>query len=210
MGRRTATTGTALATTTTGGTIVHKKQITTAAAFDMVKKLATDEFRARKAVSDSNIREAEKTLGGQTKTLDKSLLDQGRAWMTRCALIARRNAGSGYNTSKTSVKLQSLVGKISAIIGELEALLVTDVEMGLFENVDKDDFLVKNEYRHDKNNPLSVIPGDNEELYDKAEALLAGYEIVDEKKAAKNGKAAANFSNVDGAMYQDEDEHAGD
>lgn len=49
----------------------------------------------------------------------------------RLAMIARSSAGNGYNSSKTNAALVPVVKKLYALIGELEAVQATDVELGL-------------------------------------------------------------------------------
>jgi len=203
MARRTP--GSVLATTgATNGVTVHKKQITHRAAIDLVKKLATDRYRAERDAAKEALKEAERGIGGSTRKLDRTLVDQGRAWMTRVALIGRR-ASTGINASKSAGKLTSLAGEIAGIVGKIEAIILTDVEIGLFQDVDENDYLAEYApYGERAKDPLNYINKQNRDLRAEALAVLDNYEIVDEKKAA--GKAAKSETHVDGAVYEDEPE----
>lgn len=177
--------------TTNGAAAATKKKITMAAAHDLVRKLAADRYRADAEEAKARLQEAQRRVGGQTSKLDSSVLDQGRLWATRLALVARRNKKRDYSTSKLSVKLDSAVTKIMAIIGELEAIALTDVEMGLFEDVERDQYIADRSYHVRKDDPLSNIAHDNKKLRREARELLEQYEIEPEpggkKGAARNG-----------------------
>jgi hypothetical protein len=117
-----------------------KEKITAAAAIELVKKFVKDRHKEDKANSDRYLTQARDFAGGQVEQLDKSVVDQGRRWATRLALISRTTAGSGYQASKSSQALAGLCKKVFAILGELEAVMATDTEISLFQKVDDNDY----------------------------------------------------------------------
>lgn len=203
--------GTALATAG-AGVPAAKKKITMAAAHDLVRKLAADRYRADADEAKARVQEAVRRVGGQTSKLDSSVLDQGRLWATRLALIARRNKKRDYTTSKLSGKLDSAVTKIMAIIGELEAIALTDVEMGLFEEVERDHYVAERGYMLSSDDPLSNIPYDNKKLRREARELLEQYEIESDPKAKKGAarKNASKSVQLDEIDEEDIDNESGD
>lgn len=117
-----------------------KEKITAAAAIELVKKFVKDRYKEDKANSDRALAEARTFAGGQVERLDKDVIDQGRQWATRLALISRQTSGSGYQASKSGSAIAGAVKKVFAVVGELEALVATDTEISLFQKVDADDY----------------------------------------------------------------------
>lgn len=121
-----------------------KERISAAEAIERVKTLVKNRYSDDKADSDRALEEARKFAGGQVERVDKDVIEQGRKWATRLALISRSTAsGSGssyYQTSKPNAALVPLVKKIFGIIGELEAAVATDSELPLFSPVNERDY----------------------------------------------------------------------
>lgn len=192
-----------------------KEQITAAAAIELLKKFIKERYKADKVESDRAIEQARQFAGGQIERLDKDVIDQGRQWATRLALISRQTAGSGYQASKSGAALGATVKKIFAIVGELEALMAVDTEISLFGKLEERDYYgydtlrVKGRTVKDlvadlanMGEPGEIIDAESiiatltddlgEKVQDAAIALLSQYEIepivVPEEEPAKNGR----------------------
>ena len=121
-----------------------KERISAAEAIERVKTLVKNRYKDDKADSDRALAEARNFAGGQVERIDKDVIEQGRKWATRLALISRATAsGSGagyYQTSKPNAALVPIVKKIFGILGELEAVVATDSELPLFSPVHERDY----------------------------------------------------------------------
>lgn len=162
-----------------------REKISAAAAIELAKKFAKDRYKADLSNSDHALAEARSFAGGQVERLDKDVIDQGRQWATRLALVSRTTAGNGYQASKASASVAGACKKVFAIIGELEALVATDTEISLFQKVDKDDYF--GGYGRDDFKRLSVAdltegrePGDALEHADIVDQIhdMAGNRIA--------------------------------
>jgi hypothetical protein len=119
---------------------VGKERITAAAAIELAKKFVKDRYKEDKLNNDRALAQARDFAGGQIERVDKDVVDQGRQWATRLAMISRRTAGSGYNTSRPAAALVPIVKKLYGLIGELEAMMATDTEISLFQKVDETEY----------------------------------------------------------------------
>lgn len=111
---------------------VHKEQVTPEQALARVQQIAKEKYDEAIRQQRKFSKTMDERLGGQSERLDASVVDQGRAWATRLAIIAKRNAGTSYSPSKTSIAVQKVVSKIYGAIGELEAIVASDIEIPLF------------------------------------------------------------------------------
>jgi hypothetical protein len=123
----------------------QKPKISIGEALELVKKTVSARYDDDRASHNRAFSEIEKQVGGQTERLDRQVIDQGRAWATRLAVIARRTSGGKngydrYQTSKTGAALEGAVKKIYGVLGELEAMVAVDIEVSLFDKVDKSEY----------------------------------------------------------------------
>jgi hypothetical protein len=157
-----------------------EKIITTSVAIDIVRKAAADELRAAKKARAAKVAEIERAVGGTTKRLDDTVLEQLRMLMTRLALIAKqKNEGYGNNAAA----LDAIVKKLGGVYGELQAYILTDNTVGLFEQILDHEYVAR-PYGNDKN-PLLYA---GRKARSAAEAALDGYTIVDDPKPGKKGE----------------------
>jgi hypothetical protein len=126
---------------------VQKPKISIGEALELVKKHVSTEYDAARKAHNNAFRDIEKEVGGQTERLDRAVIDQGRAWAMRLAVIARRtsagsrsNYSNGFQTSKAGPTIEAAVKKIFSLIGELEAIVAVDMEVSLFEPVRKEEY----------------------------------------------------------------------
>ncbi|HEX3458504.1 MAG TPA: hypothetical protein VHR97_11170 [Candidatus Baltobacteraceae bacterium] len=192
-----------------------KEKISAAAAIELVKKFAKDRYKEDKANSDRALAHAREMAGGQIERIDKDVIEQGRAWATRLALISRTTGnGSGpsyYQASRPNAAVVPIVKKLFGIIGELEAIVATDTEISLFQKPDENDYfgfgeglkkltvasLTEDADPGDTIKAEDIVEGLVEELGDPVREgvveLLKQYEIEpivvpEDQKPAKNGR----------------------
>lgn len=117
-----------------------KEKISLGQALELVKEFAKKRYKEDRSNRDRALAHARDLAGGQVERLDKDVVDQGRQWATRLAMISRTTAGSGYQTSKSSVAIAAACKKVFGIIGELEALAATDTEIPLFAQIQEEEY----------------------------------------------------------------------
>jgi hypothetical protein len=175
------TAGTALAASN-GSAPAVEKVITNTQAIAIVRKAAADSWRDAKRQQADQVRQLEAIVGGETKRIDESVIQQAKALMTRIALIARRRDDHHTNTAA----LDSIVKKLGGVIGELEAFQLTNKAVGLFETLNEHDYRGYTFGGHStEKNPLAHA---GRKARDAAEAALSGYVIVDDPKKGKGEK----------------------
>lgn len=186
---------TALATQDVGE--LAKPRITKSAAVDMVRKMAADLLRAAKNEQREVRRQIEISVGGHTKRVDDSVVNQAEALMTRLALIAK---GNNEDRFTAATQLEGIVKKMGGIVGELKAFMLTNRAVGLFEQVDEHAYTgYSYGGRGASKNPLDHV---GKKTRAAAIELLEQYEIVDEPKG--RGKNAAEPGVVSVAQLADE------
>lgn len=113
----------------------RKEQVTPEQLLAVVQNFAKEKFQEARAQTKEAARGIDTMCGGQTEKLDRDVVEQGRTWATRLAIIARRQSGpNSYSPSKVAVAIQAVTKKVYAAIGELEAIVANDIEIPLFNN----------------------------------------------------------------------------
>jgi hypothetical protein len=172
------------------------KVITNSEAIAIVKRVAGERLKVAKDAHRAKVRELERAVGGQTSRVDDTVVGQAKQLMQRIALIAKRRESrytGGYSTGGgNNAQLEKIVGKLGGIVGELEAFMLTNKAVGLFEAVEDRDF-VGSPYTGGgrKVNPLDYASRKTRKL---AEEALAGYTIVDDPKKTKKGAGEIDLS----------------
>jgi len=195
--------GTAIATTAPDDKSKRDGQVTLAEAVDLAKRVAGKRLTADTRKANTEREAAEKAVGGQVTSFDASVIAQGRQWMQRLAFIARHldaERGNNYSyggTSKSGDALRKIVPRIAGIVGELEALQLTDPTIGLFADVNERDYKIE-DYRIREesfeagdaaDSILDALPQLPETLRDEIAAALAGKTLVEKQAKPVEPKA---------------------
>jgi hypothetical protein len=140
------------------------RTITRSQANEMLRVRAGDLYHQARATREENIR-AWEGEHGRCDRIDQSLLRDVERLQARFAAVAARQARSSYGEPKVS----KYVEQLGTMMGSLSAHLATERAMELFAPVDESTYL-----------------GYGNKIGEKGldESVLAGYEIVDDKRGA--------------------------
>jgi len=193
MSRKAKTNGsTALATITTAPSAL---QITRADANARIKRRALELYHEARTQRDERIRAFEAEYG-RADRIDNSVLADLQRTQARLAAIAARQQRA--NATGGEPKVAKFVDQIGTMIGAVSAHLATERALELFTPVQQADYVGWN--------GSGVGPKGQDD------ALLAGYEIVDDPLGAQNAAPTADENgevclHTEIEPYEDEPTH---
>ncbi len=160
--------------------------ITASQAAKIAQDVARAALRAAKDENKKRARTLAAELGGQLERLDDDVVEQGRKWAARIAAISAKKkvgrTGGYYGSAPPSDPLDKIVTKITAVLGELEELRLTDRALGLFETLNEHEYVGSDYVMSDG----GLLAEDwrqqiGEKGEEAAEEVLAQYTIVDDE-----------------------------
>jgi len=147
---------------------LDERTITRSQANEMLKTRALERFHEDRARREANIRDFEAEFG-RSDRIDASLLNDLQKLQVRLAAVAARQTRSGAGEPKVA-KYVEQIGVL--IVGAVSAHLATERALELFAPVQQADYVGWN--------GSGVGPKGQDD------ALLAGYEVVDDPLGAEN------------------------
>lgn len=199
-----------------GATITRKQ------AIEIADAIAKEQYRLaeeqRRVAQTTVEREIGADIGSK---VDQHTVDMVRRLMARVAMIAQKaraaHAGSHSYGAPVSSKLPGIVSKIGAIAGELEAIMLTDRAVGLFETVKDVDFVGMSWQRRELSTAktfeiVDLIETYGEKAQGEIDQVLSQYTLADDeaekpaKKPRSRGTSPRSQRNVTPPSDSDDDE----